>query len=39
MLIHPAAAVAAAVAGIYLHHATEPLWQCLPDDLLRSAAG
>lgn len=34
LLIHPAAAVAAAVAGIYLHNTTEPLWQCLPGDLL-----
>ena len=38
LLIHPVAAVVPVAAGIYLHHKTEPLWQCLPPDLLRSAA-
>lgn len=34
LLIHPAAAIVPVAAGVYLHHTTEPLWQCLPEDLL-----
>ena len=33
LLIHPAAAIVPVAAGIYLHNTSEPLWQCLPDDL------
>lgn len=34
LLVHPAAAIVPVAAGIYLHHKTEPLWQCLPKDLV-----
>lgn len=34
LLVHHAAAIVPVAAGIYLHHTTEPLWRCLPADLV-----
>ncbi len=34
LLVHPAAAIIPVAAGVYLHRTTEPLWQCLPEDLI-----
>lgn len=34
LLVHHAAAIIPVAAGVYLHRTTEPLWQCLPEDLI-----